>query len=94
MITQHKTTAEQLKALNIKSNKGKYYNNLTKGEITELKELADRNDIIITIADKGEAVHIIGVEDYVKEAEHQLNNKGANKKLQYYSTYKNWSITQ
>ena len=62
--------------------------------MTELKELADQNDIIITIEDKGEAVHIIGVEDYVKEAEHQLNNKSAYKKLQYDSTHKNWSITQ
>ena len=45
--------------------------------------MADRNDIIITRADKGAAVVIINVEDYVKEAEHQLNNKHAYKKLQY-----------
>ena len=37
------------------NSKNKYYNNLTKGERTTLK-LADRNDIIITKADKGGAV--------------------------------------
>ena len=45
--------------------------------------MADRNDIIITKADKGGAVVIIDVEDYVKEAEHQLSNKDGYKKLQY-----------
>ena len=59
------------------NSKNKYYNNLTKGERKALKELADRNDIIITKADKGGAVVIINVEDYVKETEHQLNNKNA-----------------
>ena len=59
------------------NSKNKYYNNLTKGERKALKELADRNDIIITKADKGGAVVIIDVEDYVKETEHQLNNKNA-----------------
>ena len=37
--------------------------------------MADRNYIIITKADKGGAVAIIDVEDYVKKAEHQLSNK-------------------
>ena len=64
-------------------NKNKYYNNLTKGERKALKELADRIDIIITKADQGGAVVIIDVDDYVKEAEHQLNNKAGYKKLQY-----------
>ena len=65
------------------NSKNKYYNNLTKGERKALKELAERNDIVIIKADKGGAVVIIDVEDYVKEAEHQLNNKDAYKKLQY-----------
>ena len=68
------------------NSKNKYYNNLTKGERKALKELAERNDIIITKADKGGAVVITDVEDYVKEAEHQLNNKDAYKKLQYEPT--------
>ena len=37
-----------------------------------MRKLADRNDIIITKADKGGAVVIIDVEDYVKKPEHQL----------------------
>ena len=45
--------------------------------------MADRNDMIITKADNGGAVVIIDVEDYVKEAEHQLSNKDGYKKLQY-----------
>ena len=45
--------------------------------------MADQSDIIITEADKGGAVVIIDIEDYAKKAEHQLNNKDANKKLQY-----------
>ena len=45
--------------------------------------MADRNDIIITKANKGGAVVIIDVEDYIKEAEHQLTNKDSYKKLQY-----------
>ena len=69
-----------------KSNRNKYYNNLTKGERKALKELAVWNDIIITKADKGGAVVIIDVEDYVKDAEHQLNNKDAYRKLQYDQT--------
>ena len=65
------------------NNNSKYYNNLIKGERKSLKGLADRNDMIITKADKGGAVAIIDVEDYVKEAEHQLSNKDGYKKLQY-----------
>ena len=65
------------------NNKNKYYNNLTKGERKALKELADRNDIIITRADMGAVVVIIDVEDYIKEVEHQLNNNDGYKKLQY-----------
>ena len=37
-----------------------------------MRKLADRNDIIITKANKGGPVVIIDVEDYVKKAEHQL----------------------
>ena len=44
--------------------------------------MADRNNIIITKADKGGVVLIINVEDYVKEADYQLSNKDGYKKLQ------------
>ena len=45
--------------------------------------MTDQNDVIITKVDKAQAVAIIDIEDYVKEAEHQLNNKDAYKKLQH-----------
>ena len=50
--------------------------------------MTDRNDIVIPKADKGGAVVIIDVEDYIKEVEHQLSNKDAYKKLQYDPTQK------
>ena len=71
--TEGTKNAPETEEQNNKDNK--YYNNLTKGERKALKELADRNDIIITKADNGEAVVIIDVKDYVKEAERQLSNK-------------------
>ena len=39
-----------------------------------MKELSERVDIIITKADKGGAVVIVDVKDYIKQAERQLNN--------------------
>ena len=54
--------------------KEKPYNNLTKNKRTSMKELSEREYIIITKADKGGAVVIADVKDYIKEAERQLNN--------------------
>ena len=62
--------------------KEKPSNNLTKNERTSMKELSDREDIIITKADKGGAVVIVDVKDYIKEAERQLNNTDNYRKLQ------------
>ena len=50
------------------------YSNLTKGEKKALDELKNRDDIIITNADKGGAVVILDVEDYINECNRQLNN--------------------
>ena len=47
--------------------KEKPYNNLTKNERTSMKELSEREDIIITKADKGDAAVIVDVKDYIKE---------------------------
>ena len=44
--------------------------------------MAGRNDIIASKVDQGGAVVIADVEKYVKQVEHQLNNKEAYKKLQ------------
>ena len=48
--------------------------NLSKEERRALGSLRNRDDIIITHADKGGAVVIISVEDYIKEAERQLKD--------------------
>ena len=47
-----------------------------------MKELSEREDIIISKADKGGAVVIVDVTDYIKEAERQLNNTENYRKLQ------------
>ena len=48
--------------------------NLSQGEKKALASLKDREDIIISKADKGGAVVIQNVEDYIKEAERQLGD--------------------
>ena len=63
-------TKNALKTEEQNNNEIKYYNNLTKGERTTLKKLADWNYAIITKADKRVTVVIIGIDDYIIEAEH------------------------
>ena len=60
-----------------KSNKT---NNLTRNEIKALTELQERDDIIIINADKGGAITILDTDDYIKEANRQLNNQQCYKK--------------
>ena len=55
--------------------------NLTRGEIKAMTALKDREDIIITKADKGGAVVILDVKDYLTEANRQLNNTEFYKKI-------------
>ena len=57
------------------------YSNLTIKERKAVQELQSRNDILITDADKGGAAVILDVEDYVKAAERQLNNKENYRKI-------------
>ena len=52
--------------------KEKPYNNLIKSERTSMKELSEREDIIITKADKGGAVVIVDV----KGSTNIPNNEG------------------
>ena len=47
-----------------------------------MKELSGREDIIITKADKGGAIVILNVKDYIKEAERELNTTENYRKLQ------------
>ena len=54
--------------------KEKAYNNLTKNERTNMKELSEREDIIITKANKGGTAVTVAVEYYIKEAERKLKH--------------------
>ena len=56
-------------------------NNLTKGEMNSLHQLPNRDYIIITKADKGGAVVLVNVEDYLTEAKRQLDNMNFYTKL-------------
>ena len=46
-----------------------------------MQELQSRKDIIVTYADKGGSAVILDVEDYVKKAERQLNDKENYRKI-------------
>ena len=52
----------------------KQRSNLSRNERMALQTLMHREDIIITQADKGGAVCIISIEDYIKEAKRQLDD--------------------
>ena len=49
--------------------KEKPYNNLTKNERTNTKELSEPEDILIAKLDRGGSTVIVTVKDYIKEAE-------------------------
>ena len=50
------------------------------------QELSERDDIVITKADKGGALVITDVKDYIREAESQLKNKDNYDRLKYNPT--------
>ena len=56
--------------------------NLYNEEQKAMEELAKRKDIIITNADKGGAVVIMDVENYINKANRQQSDKLNYKKLQ------------
>ena len=84
--TQREPEKEQTKI------KEKPYNNLTKNERTSMKELSEREDIIITKSDKDNAVVIVYIKDYIKEAERQLSNTENYRKLQEDPTATNMKL--
>ena len=63
--------------------------NLTKNETDPLQQLNQRDDIIITKADKGGEIVIIDTDHYIREANRQLNNKDFFKKIPNDSTESN-----
>ena len=56
--------------------------NLTKGEQEALEELSERDDIIITNADKRGAIVIMDFDKCISETQRQLNDENSYKKLQ------------
>ena len=91
MLTYIEATQRELEKEQTKM-KEKPYNNLTINERTSMKELSEREDIIITKADRGGAVVIVDVKDYIKEAERQLNNTENYRKLQEDPTATNMKL--
>ena len=91
MLTYIEATQRELEKEQTKM-KEKPYNNKTKNERTSMKELSEREDIIITKADKVGAVVIMDVKDYIKEAEQQLDNTKNYRKLQEDPTTTNMEL--
>ena len=67
---------------NLPQNNTKRKYNLTIAERKALDELRDRTDLVITNADKGGAVVIQDIENYIKEANRQLNDTNFYKKYE------------
>ena len=55
--------------------------NLTSNEKIALRKLRQRRDVVIKPADKGSAVVVLSKQDYIIEAERQLNNHAHYTKL-------------
>ena len=60
--------------------------NLSKKEIKAMEDLKKREDVVICKADKGGAVVICSVKDYIKEADRQLSDRNFYKKLPHNPT--------
>ena len=60
--------------------------NLSKKEIKAMEDLKQREDVVICKADKGGAVVICSVKDYIKEADRQLSDRNFYKKLPHNPT--------
>ena len=71
--------------LYIKSSKTKKFprDNLTKSEREALLNLQKRNDIIITKADKGSAVVILDINNYIDETNIQFNDTNNYEQLDF-----------
>lgn len=73
LVTFGKLVEKDINAL-IKSSKSNNNGNITKLERKALNELRENTDIIVKPADKGGAIVIQNISDYVVEAHRQLNN--------------------
>ena len=90
VLTYTEATQRELEKEQTKMKEKPY--NLIKNERTSMKELREREGIMITKADKGDAVVIVGVKDFLKETERQLNNTKNHRKLQEDPTATNMKL--
>ena len=69
--------------------------NLSKKETKAMEDLSKRDDIVACKADKGGAVVITDVDDYINEANRQLNDELFYKKVDENRTgiHGHWSAT-
>ena len=85
-----KNINENSKTAKIKNQK----KNLNKNEIEALNNLKEREDIVITSADKGGALVISDVNDYVKEAERQLSKREHYHKMDHNPTTEHAALVE
>ena len=76
-----------------KNNTQRKYN-LTKDEREALEKFQQRDDIIITNADKGGAIVIQDVEKYIEEANRQLHDETFSKKMRHWPDPKTQQFNQ
>ena len=93
MLTYIEATQRELEK-ELTKMKERPYNNLIKSERTSMKELSERVGITITKAEKGGAVVIVDVKDYIKQAERQINNTKNYRKLQEDPTVTNMKFVK
>ena len=68
--------------------------NLTKLEMQAMEDLQKREDLVITKADKGGAVVVQDVQNYIKEADRQLSDKKFYKILDHNPTSENAALVE
>ncbi|XP_013868522.1 uncharacterized protein LOC106520812, partial [Austrofundulus limnaeus] len=78
---KRKTNYDIEKLISDETQRGTYHHNLTREERKAIKELNDNKTIIIKPADKGGAVVVWDRNEYIREAQRQLNDPKNYKKL-------------
>ena len=85
VLTYIEATQKELEC-KMENQKPQQFKNLTEGERKILQELSERDDFVIIKADKGGAVVIVDVQNYIREAESRLKNKDNYDRLKNDST--------
>ena len=77
-----------------KTKNNNHKKNLNKQELQALNDLKGREDIVVTSADKGGAIVISDIVEYVKEANRQLSNKDHYCKLDHNQTLEHAALVE